>query len=879
MLQAESKGDEWAESKPRPGSAQSRDFSSPVPRTATASHRAAAAPEEPTVSRIAWHEVVEVSGVKNHSAVLVPAHVARHAALGGGARDVLLLLGGYDGMGNSDSLRVLFPEEAGAGGGSGLGGDGGAWGGDAHGDGDGDDAQPAVRATVRTVPASAVGGTPPTARNGHSATLVGEWMAVLGGWEGIGPLSADDLHLLHVPTLTWIEPLVGGTPPGPCNMHTADLVEGDGGSGPGGADSVWVFRGGDGCAYYNQLFVLRFGTAAGARARSRASSRASARRAEGDAGEAAPTVAAARGAPPQPSLEWEEPACTGAAPPCRANHASAVVGRLLFIFGGWTGRRRLNDLHCLDTRTLAWAEVETGGAAALPHPRAGMSMSAVRGRLLVFGGSGSGLRCFNDCHLFEPDGWSPHDDQFTEVRRAAGACSMLSTLMPCASCVARCVMLRVVCAASTATARVSTRRVAAGEHAPPRTGPVARCLRLGLGRPRAAARARRRLRRPRRQRQGTRAGGRARRRGCQPVVLGGRPARAGDGQAAGVPRRPQRRAGRAAAVGGGRLGGRGLRDARRRRRHAPGARGGRAAPAAVRAPAARPRGPRQRLHLRRRRLPGTQHAYTRARARAPHMHYSSSTVDVGEQVRLRGTDAARAWPQVEGKVLYAHRLVLSLVSDRFHAQFTSGFRESSAPHAGGEGALVPIAVDGGVQYAVFLCMLVRDVAAACCHRRCTHITRARCTARYGCRRVQEHIYTDEPPAFDSATVATEDDDGRDGGRDGAAGATHAETITASRSPHALATLDEVCAVDGGVAMAVELLQLADAYCVEHLRDCAAGYLARAVTGRRHRARYPRRHTRAPLRAGAVRGLLRVARHSNAAQLAALCEHRLRYDCT
>ena len=39
----------------------------------------------------------------------------------------------------------------------------------------------------------------------------------------------------------------------------------------------------------------------------------------------------------------------GENPPPRANHSSAVIGSNLFIFGGWDGSKRINDLYCFET--------------------------------------------------------------------------------------------------------------------------------------------------------------------------------------------------------------------------------------------------------------------------------------------------------------------------------------------------------------------------------------------------------------------------------------------------------------------------------------------------------------------------------------------------
>eukprot|EP00397_Hematodinium_sp_SG-2012_P014532 GEMP01014776.1.p1 GENE.GEMP01014776.1~~GEMP01014776.1.p1 ORF type:complete len:557 (+),score=82.00 GEMP01014776.1:1-1671(+) len=199
-----------------------------------------------------------------------------------------------------------------------------------------------------------VQGVRPSGRNGHSATLIerkgSKQLLILGGWLGNGPLAAGDLHILHLqPILRWAQPNFTGEPPGPCNMHTADSVNG----------TVLVFRGGDGRAYLNDLHAL--------------------------------DVAEGR---------WAPYVTTGEVPLPRANHASAVDQTKLYIFGGWDGTKRLNDLYILDTPTRVWTQIKTLGQP--PQARAGMSLSYVNGLLYLFGGSGHTTKCFNDVHVFDP---------------------------------------------------------------------------------------------------------------------------------------------------------------------------------------------------------------------------------------------------------------------------------------------------------------------------------------------------------------------------------------------------------------------------------------------------------------------------------------------
>ena len=39
---------------------------------------------------------------------------------------------------------------------------------------------------------------------------------------------------------------------------------------------------------------------------------------------------------------------------CRAAHSCDKVGNSLYIFGGWNGKKALNDLYALDLDRLIW---------------------------------------------------------------------------------------------------------------------------------------------------------------------------------------------------------------------------------------------------------------------------------------------------------------------------------------------------------------------------------------------------------------------------------------------------------------------------------------------------------------------------------------------
>jgi Galactose oxidase, central domain/Kelch motif len=142
-------------------------------------------------------------------------------------------------------------------------------------------------------------GDPPPGRNGHSASLAidpdnkdNAKIIIIGGWLGTGPLAASDMHVLDISNegreLRWSQPPVQGTPPGACNMHSADYVP--------ARREVYVFRGGNGREYLNDLHALNVQT-----------------------------------------MTWRKVETTGEIPQQRANHSSAFLEETgeLVVFGGW----------------------------------------------------------------------------------------------------------------------------------------------------------------------------------------------------------------------------------------------------------------------------------------------------------------------------------------------------------------------------------------------------------------------------------------------------------------------------------------------------------------------------------------------------------------
>lgn len=83
--------------------------------------------------------------------------------------------------------------------------------------------------------------------------------------------------------------------------------------------------------------------------------------------------------------EWHRVQLSTAAPPGRLCHASTLVGTKVVVFGGWDGRRSMDDLWVFDTDTMGWIKPRTSGPQ--PSPRQGASIDILPdGRLVVFGG-------------------------------------------------------------------------------------------------------------------------------------------------------------------------------------------------------------------------------------------------------------------------------------------------------------------------------------------------------------------------------------------------------------------------------------------------------------------------------------------------------------
>ncbi len=207
-------------------------------------------------------------------------------------------------------------------------------------------------------------GTPPSCRNGHTALLVNQKIVVIGGWAKCSTrLACSDMFELDLNTWTWNSwPLEL-----PSNMCSAVYSHG----------LIYVFRGGDGEGYHNDVYTIH---------------------------------------PQTHELAHVEP--RGPPPPARANHAGVLIGDSVYIAGGWNGTKRMNDMHRFHIPTHTWWEVST----RLPLALSGMTlthyrMANVKDYIVLYGGDGDharqeGMPYRQNKHIYifdlEKEEWSEH---------------------------------------------------------------------------------------------------------------------------------------------------------------------------------------------------------------------------------------------------------------------------------------------------------------------------------------------------------------------------------------------------------------------------------------------------------------------------------------
>lgn len=90
------------------------------------------------------------------------------------------------------------------------------------------------------------------------------------------------------------------------------------------------------------------------------------------------------------------PSPAHAPPSPRDRHVACVWANGFYIFGGFDGTQRVNDLHCFDMETNLWSRVASHGTP--PTPRHSHAAAVYGDSMYIFGGYDGSYRC--DFHEF-----------------------------------------------------------------------------------------------------------------------------------------------------------------------------------------------------------------------------------------------------------------------------------------------------------------------------------------------------------------------------------------------------------------------------------------------------------------------------------------------
>ncbi|KAF8088557.1 hypothetical protein N665_0536s0008 [Sinapis alba] len=206
-------------------------------------------------------------------------------------------------------------------------------------------------------------GVPPSPRDSHSCTTVGDNLFVFGGTDGKHHL--NDLHVLDTSTHTWKGLEVRGQRPEAREGHSATLV----------GKHIFVFggcvktSGSDDEVFYNDLYILNTET-----------------------------------------ITWQRAVTTGKPPSARDGHTCSTWNNKIIVIGGEDlDDDYLSDVHILDTDTFAWKQLKTSGQPLTP--RAGHVTVAIESNLFVFGGFTDFQKLYNDLYVLDVETcvWSKID--------------------------------------------------------------------------------------------------------------------------------------------------------------------------------------------------------------------------------------------------------------------------------------------------------------------------------------------------------------------------------------------------------------------------------------------------------------------------------------
>jgi len=194
----------------------------------------------------------------------------------------------------------------------------------------------------------------PTARFGHTATLVGgNKMFVFGGWNGRDFF--NDLHILDLELMAWMRPTTTGPEPTPRQGHCSILI-----------GSNLIIHGG---YQHKEDSLKKAGLAQGSVLKSSFQNDIKVLDTE--------------------TFIWSRLRISGTPPISRYGHTLNISASDIIMFGGWTCRHEGTAENCdyfmiWNTDTMQWKQGKSIGTP--PTTRYGHSSTAIGPHLLIFGG-------------------------------------------------------------------------------------------------------------------------------------------------------------------------------------------------------------------------------------------------------------------------------------------------------------------------------------------------------------------------------------------------------------------------------------------------------------------------------------------------------------
>ncbi|XP_022999565.1 acyl-CoA-binding domain-containing protein 5-like [Cucurbita maxima] len=234
----------------------------------------------------------------------------------------------------------------------------------------------------------------PGPRDSHGAVIVGSQMIVFGGTNG--SKKVNDLHILDLGTKEWTQPECKGNPPAPRESHTATLI---------GNDKLVIFGGsGEGESnYLNDLHILNLKTMVWMNTEVRGdvpiprdshSATAVGHKLLVYGGDCGDRYQGGVDMLDMRSLTWSRLCVQGSSPGVRAGHAAVNIATKVYILGGVGDRQYYNDAWVLDLCTCSWTQLETCGQQ--PQGRFSHTAVVADSDIVIYGGCGEDERPLND---------------------------------------------------------------------------------------------------------------------------------------------------------------------------------------------------------------------------------------------------------------------------------------------------------------------------------------------------------------------------------------------------------------------------------------------------------------------------------------------------